>query len=462
MLEKELKKKLEGVPVKGIYPHKMCGDMIVYDDYSEEDGKYTVEFKETGYIVRSTLKSIRRGNVRDRLYKNIFGVGAIGYASIYDDKKAITLWRNILSKCYDPKDKVYYKYGAQGFTVCERWLRFDLFLEDYKKIAQPDTEGGLHFVIKQKLLDAGIKEYAPENCEYISNLANLDYDKIYHSNGCGDFRVIGRKRDRKNKLKFIIKFELTGYETLVTKGDVLLGRIYDPFYPRVCGVGYMGGIGFEFINREYDTWNDMIGRCYDTNNIMYKSYGGKGVTVDPEWFSFKNFLRDFRQMENYELWRDNPGMYQFDKDKKQFCLPTNQKIYSKYTCSIISREENARYRYLELINEDKMYHGIFQIPNGKWIASISVNGVKMQIGTFDCPEAACNARDWYCELYGGTRLLNRDIGIPYMPPEEWVRHRCLGVGKKHKQLYKLKPRQLYHLINKEEDNGESNEDNNEG
>jgi hypothetical protein len=36
----------------------------------------------------------------------------------------------MLQRCNDPNSSGYYKYGAKGVTVCERWLIFENFLED--------------------------------------------------------------------------------------------------------------------------------------------------------------------------------------------------------------------------------------------------------------------------------------------------------------------------------------------
>lgn len=42
---------------------------------------------------------------------------------------------------------------------------------------------------------------------------------------------------------------------------------------------------------EYRTWILMKRRCYDINDINYKSYGGRGIKVCPEWIeSFETFF----------------------------------------------------------------------------------------------------------------------------------------------------------------------------
>lgn len=39
-------------------------------------------------------------------------------------------WLNMHSRCYDPSNNRFYRYGARGITVCERWHDFGKYLED--------------------------------------------------------------------------------------------------------------------------------------------------------------------------------------------------------------------------------------------------------------------------------------------------------------------------------------------
>lgn len=43
-------------------------------------------------------------------------------------------------------------------------------------------------------------------------------------------------------------------------------------------------------NLYYRTWNSMRQRCYNPNNIAYKSYGARGIEVCQEWHDFDCFV----------------------------------------------------------------------------------------------------------------------------------------------------------------------------
>lgn len=46
-------------------------------------------------------------------------------------------------------------------------------------------------------------------------------------------------------------------------------------------------------SRTFQTWFNMISRCYYTSNRNYQAYGGRGITVCKRWRdSFLNFLED--------------------------------------------------------------------------------------------------------------------------------------------------------------------------
>jgi hypothetical protein len=43
---------------------------------------------------------------------------------------------------------------------------------------------------------------------------------------------------------------------------------------------------------EYRTWLHMRNRCLNEKDPNYKYHGGRGITIDPRWDRYENFLED--------------------------------------------------------------------------------------------------------------------------------------------------------------------------
>ncbi len=103
---------------------------------------------------------------------------------------------------------------------------------------------------------------------------------------CGDFTVIreippGGVSGGGAHTKFEIQFVKTGYCTLVDPTGMRTREIRDPWYPRVCGVGYLGNYDSNDPHHKslYRTWSHMLARCYNPKNIAFADYGGAGLQV---------------------------------------------------------------------------------------------------------------------------------------------------------------------------------------
>lgn len=65
----------------------------------------------------------------------------------------------------------------------------------------------------------------------------------------------------------------------------------------------------------YYTWANMKKRCDNSNQPEFKNYGGRGITYDSNWSSFKNFKSDMSHGYSKELTLDridNNGDYTKD------------------------------------------------------------------------------------------------------------------------------------------------------
>lgn len=63
--------------------------------------------------------------------------------------------------------------------------------------------------------------------------------------------------------------------------------------------------------KSYVCWKNMKSRCDDVNQPAYQNYGKRGITYDPRWAKFENFLEDMGECpENLTLNRiDVNGNY---------------------------------------------------------------------------------------------------------------------------------------------------------
>lgn len=121
--------------------------------------------------------------VVDYYKPNVLGIGCRGFGSSYFDEngnrtKEFVLWYNLLSRCYNPNDKLHLYYGGQGVTVSHRWLCFEFFYEDLPKIQNyylwknNPEEYALDKDYLQPNLPMHQKVYSLETCIFLTNQDN--------------------------------------------------------------------------------------------------------------------------------------------------------------------------------------------------------------------------------------------------------------------------------------------------
>lgn len=143
--------------------------------------------------------------------------------------------------------------------------------------------------------------------------------------------------------KYKIEFLDYPYITHVTISNLKTKNgLYNPFYPSVANIGYIGNASKSINKKIYDIWRHMIGRCYSINNKDYCRYGAKGITVEKRWHCFEYFLEDVKLIDGWSKTLFDEGKITLDKDKKQIHL--KEKIYSKEMCTWLSKKENNLYK----------------------------------------------------------------------------------------------------------------------
>lgn len=155
------------------------------------------------------------------------------------------------------------------------------------------------------------------------------------------------------------------------------------------------------IRRHYD----MILRCYDSSNPLYKHYGRLGVTVCDDW------LNDSTGLINYVNWilsqktEEEMKNLQVDKDILSAKLGIEPPLYSPETCCIITAAENAQSRKLLKSTNTSGYRGISAKGN-KWKTTCVLNGVSTGLGTWATKLEAAKAYDYFNLLMESKSTLN--------------------------------------------------------
>ncbi len=155
---------------------------------------------------------------------------------------------------------------------------------------------------------------------------------IYTTNSSGKLEITKYI----NKSNVEVRFLDTGYEKTVQMGHIRDGKVKDPFYPSVCGVGFIGVGKYKVstngnITKAYTTWNNMLKRCYsEVEHRRNPTY--IGCSVHPEWHNFQTFAKWYDK--NHPI---DGSKYELDKD----ILVNGNRVYSPETCLFVSHFENS-------------------------------------------------------------------------------------------------------------------------
>ena len=170
-------------------------------------------------------------------------------------------------------------------------------------------------------------------------------------------------------------------DTVYNKGyeDIRKGRVRNPYFPSVWGIGFIGSGSYKASKgskkyKVYETWNSMLGRCYN-ENFKEKHPSYKGCAVTEDWHNFQNFAKWF-----YENYKDG---FALDKD----ILVKGNKIYSPETCAFVPHKINLLFVKGGKTRGD-LPIGVRKDGN-KYSSRIRLRGNKAtHLGLFDTPEEA--------------------------------------------------------------------------
>jgi len=157
-------------------------------------------------------------------------------------------------------------------------------------------------------------------------------------------------RSECGNMLYDIKYVKSGYINKKRRRiEIRRGEVKDKLAPVVSGVGCIGDViipNSKCINRKlYETWKNMIYRCYNPKCHSYKYYGARGVKVCKEWLCFECFLRDVKELNGYNEELIMNKMIELDKD----IINRSAKEYNQQTCQWVlvsdNRSESAKHRW---------------------------------------------------------------------------------------------------------------------
>ena len=216
--------------------------------------------------------------------------------------------------------------------------------------------------------------------------------KEFETNNCGKCFIV----DYKGSKKVTVMFYNPIYATQCTMQNLRIGRVVNPFYPTVCGIGYKGLGRFNCVDhkRVYFLWVNALTR---TTQKFYKikcpSY--EGVEVCAEWLNFQNFAKWYYEQPFLNAKDDIGNFYHLDKD----ILHRGNKVYSPETCCFVPPYINTLVLNRKAKRGDHVVGVSFDRENNKFRASINFQTYTKNLGRFTTETEAFRAYKRAKEAY---------------------------------------------------------------
>lgn len=147
------------------YKTKNSGSLRIvwYRSYKDVD----VVFSDTGYTCKTNMRTVKNGQVEDRLIPSVCGVGCLGYGAETKVKgkfcRWYRVWYNMLRRCYSEKQQVrqptYY-----GCSVSENFKNFSFFSNWCQEQVGASNND---WCLDKDLLVKGNKVYSEDTCVFL-------------------------------------------------------------------------------------------------------------------------------------------------------------------------------------------------------------------------------------------------------------------------------------------------------
>lgn len=214
--------------------------------------------------------------------------------------------------------------------------------------------------------------------------------EILSSNKCGKYKVM----QIVNTSEITIQFLSTGTIRKVAANNMRKGSVSDKMYPTIFGVGCIG-YG-KYVSRvsekapktqAYQSWENMLARCYYKKASRYSAYGGIGVTVCEDWLNFQVFAE----------WHKDNYIEVFHLDSDILTQHNKCKTYSPETSVYIPQSLNGLFvnKYKNSVKASGLPEGVSPCKSSKYNyqASVSVRGIVSNSKGFITLKEACDYYD---------------------------------------------------------------------
>jgi hypothetical protein len=137
---------------------------------------YEIEF-DSGYRTTATSQDMHRGKIRDRGAPSVCGVGITGWEIENPSQHPLYhTWHGMIERCHSDAEK---HHNYRDVSVCDQWLRFNLFVKDAEELPGYDMDrilAGELTIDKDKLGPlTGPRTYGPDTCCWLTNAEQAAY-----------------------------------------------------------------------------------------------------------------------------------------------------------------------------------------------------------------------------------------------------------------------------------------------
>ena len=135
-------------------------------------------------------------------------------------------------------------------------------------------------------------------------------------------------------------------------------------------------------HRFFNTYTNMLGRCYNKNYKQFNDYGGRGITVCEEWLDVVKFIE----------WCEStcPNEKGISLDRID-----NDKGYSPENCRWVDKSTQAINQRMRRTNTSGFVGITWDKNKGRWSARVQIFKRGKYIGYYLSKEEAVQARDSY-------------------------------------------------------------------